>query len=176
MNYLTISGAIISVAAFAISVLAYLQSRKLPNENKIFEEKIRVYHDLIKIMNEAINEIFGCINEYIDDGKTNRLADELHDAIDDAIYSVEDAITNNSLVLPEEVLEKLNAFLELLDKPEYLEKYSTPKKFKQLDNEVERYFNEAIDVMRQDLAFDKLNRGLRRRISGSKVLEEMTAE
>ncbi len=172
MNHLTEPSTIISIAAFIISLLAYRQSLKLPNENKIFEEKIRVYHDLIKIMNEAINEIFGCINEFAENKKTKEfdekeLKDDFNDAIDAAIYSVEDAITDNSLVLPDKVVVKLTGFLELLDKDEYLDTYVSLEEFEKLDTTIEEAFNEAIDIMRKDLDFDILNKGLRKRIRGN---------
>lgn len=62
INYIS---TFISIVAIGISTLAYRLSLKLPNENKIFEEKIKTYHELIKAMNTVIVEILICINSYV---------------------------------------------------------------------------------------------------------------
>ena len=171
MNYLTLIGAIISIAAFIISVLAFLQSRKLPNENKIFEEKIKAYLDLIKGVNEAVNIISDCIDDYVTSNKKKEIIDELHEEIDNAIFSIEDLRTNSLILLPDEVLDKLDEFLDLFDNQEYLQTYSTTIKSSEHKKEIDRYFDNLVTVIREDLAIEKLNNGLRRRISGTKHLK-----
>jgi Txe/YoeB family toxin of Txe-Axe toxin-antitoxin module len=175
MKELTEPGTFIAIAAFIVSLLAFRQSRKLPNENKIFEEKIRVYHEFIKVMNAAVNEIFGCINEFAENEKTKaidrkELEDDLNSALDDAIYSFEDAITDNALIIPDKLVDKLSNFLEFLDKDEYLKTYASPGKFEKLEEEIDDAFNRIIDDMRNDLDFDILNKGLRKRMKGNKRL------
>ena len=179
MKELTESGTLIAIAAFIVSLLAFRQSRKLPNENKIFEEKIKVYHELIQVLNTTINEIFACINEFAENEKSKAidriiLEDDLNGALDDAIYAFEDAITDNSLVIPNKLIDKLSNFLELLDKEEYLKSYVDREEFEKLDEEVEEAFNSIIDAMRNDLDFDILNKGLRKRIRGHKRLRFLT--
>jgi len=100
----------------------------------------------------------------------------MHGAIDDAYYAVEDVITNNSLTLPDEVAEKLTGFLHLLDKEEYLEKYSSPKSLKSFDTKTNNEFNKIIDAMRIDLEFEQLNKSLKTRLRGSKALRMLKIE
>ena len=180
MKELTEPGTLIAIAAFIVSMLAFLQSRKLPNENKIFEEKIKVYHELIWVMNATVNEIFGCINEFAKNEKSKtddreELEDDLNGALDDAIYALEDAITDNALVIPDKLVDKLSDFLELLDREEYLNTYADRREFEKLDEELEDAFNRIIDAMRKDLDFDILNKGLRSRIRGHKRLRFLTS-
>jgi len=103
MIYLNLAGIAIAVAAFVLSLKAFLLSRKLPNENKIFEEKIRVYHVLIKATNETSSVILSCIDDYDwlkkeRDQELDEEAEEMNEDIDDAFKSLEDAIAENSLV------------------------------------------------------------------------------
>jgi len=49
---------LISIAALIVAALAYILNRRQPNENKIFEEKIRSYHEIIKVLNQSLNDIF----------------------------------------------------------------------------------------------------------------------
>ncbi len=174
MIYISVLGTIISLAALVVAGLAYRLNRRLPNENKIFDEKIRVYHEIIKCLNEALNEIVGCIEDYYENKKSKEhsakeFAYELNGDIDDAINSVEDVIANNSLVLPEIVLEKLTDFFDFLDEPEYLERYSKPADFEKLRETLDLHFNNAVDAMRNDLEFEKLDTGLRSRIKGNRI-------
>ncbi len=176
MNTLTVIGAIISFAALFISALAFLQSRKLPNENKIFEEKIKAYLDLIKGVNEAANIISDCIDVYVTSSKKKEIIDELHEEIDNAIFAIEDLRNNSLILLPDEVVDKLDEFLKLFDNQEYLQTYSTSKKSFEHQMEIDGRFDKLVIVIRQDLAIDKLNNGLRKRISGSKVLKKLNNE
>jgi len=181
MSQLFEPATLISIAALIIAALAYVLNRKQPNENKIFEEKIRSYHDIIKVLNQSLNDIFATIEEYAENKEKagDRLAvyaDIMHGAIDEAYFAVEDVITNNSLTLPDEVGEKLTYFLRLLDKEEYLEKYNSPKSLKSFDTKTNNEFNKIIDAMRVDLEFEQLNKGLKNRLRGSKALRLLKIE
>lgn len=172
---------LISIAALIVAVLAYALNRKQPNENKIFEEKIRSYHEIIKVLNQSLNDIFATLEEYAENKEKAGehlavYADTMHGAIDEAYYAVEDVITNNSLTLPDDVGEKLTAFLKLLDKDEYLEKYNSPKSLNSFDNKTNNEFNKIVDAMRADLEFEQLNKGLKNRLRGNKALRLLKIE
>jgi hypothetical protein len=164
----------VSVIACFVSVFVYRLSLKQPNENKIFEEKIRAYQEVIKIMNSVLNEIVACIDEFAENRKSRsaektKLFDELNDTISDELYKLEDGITNNCLLMPDDLLERLNDFYDLLIKDDYLHAYSDTDKKELFGSEIDAGFDAVIDAMRKDLNFETLDKGLKRRISGSRI-------
>lgn len=174
MIYLNLISNAIAIVAFGVSLSAYRLSRKLPNENKIFEEKIRCYHTLIKAMNQAVGEILVCLNEYAENKRQkapdlSELEDELNEAINDAFFELENAISENSLVVPNNVLAKAYEFLDLLDKPEYLKKYFKDSDFNKFEGELNEFFDIVVVAMQDDIGFEKLDNSLKRRTGGKRL-------
>jgi hypothetical protein len=173
MLYFNLTGFVLSVAAIIISLLTYLLSRKMANENKIFEEKIRCYHTLIKAINDTVGIIFTGINDYriLKMDKSPNLQDEkdeINDEIDDAVFALEDIIAENCLLIPDKILELLYASLDLLDKDEYLETYRSEKKMEKFEDDINEQFDAVVVAMQVDLHFKKLDHGLKRRTGGYK--------
>lgn len=178
MNYLNLSSLLLAVIALAVSIATYLLNRKLPNENKIFDEKIRCYHALIKVMNDTVVVIFSAIREY-DALKVERArdideqADELNDDIDDAFNALEDVIAENTLVLPGVILDQLYLFLDLINKEEYLDTYRRPKQMAKLQATVNEAFDRLVVAMQEDLGFEKLDSSLKHRTGGKRTVASL---
>lgn len=163
----------ISFAAMIVAALAYRLNRKLPNENKIFEEKIKAYNEVIKVNNDAVNEIIGCINEYSNHQdlkglERKELMDELNDAIDDALNSAEDIITNSSLILPKQIYDQLVEFLDILDQQEYLNELNDKIKLTKWLETIDKAFDNFVETMRKEIEYDALNSGLISRTRSSR--------
>ena len=169
---------LLAVIALAVSIATYLLSRKLPNENKIFEEKINTYHVLIKAINDTVGVIFSAINEYDSlkaerRGDIDERADELNDDIDDAFNSLEDTIAESTLVLPDTILDLLYLFLDMINKDEYLDNYRKPSRFEKFKAEVNEAFDGLVVAMQEDLGFEKLDSGLKHRTGGKRSTKSL---
>ncbi|WEA01814.1 hypothetical protein [Mucilaginibacter sp. SJ] len=173
MNYpllLSCISTFIAVCAFILGFLNYWMSRKLPNENKIFEEKIKAYQVLIKVLNETAATFIECSNEFEDirseGGNIKSAKEELNGQLDESYYKLEDTIYEQSLVVPDSILEKIYDYFDLLDHEEFLEEMATGGKVEEFEEKTNDYFDAIVNEMRRDLSFDKLNVGLKKRIGG----------
>jgi signal transduction histidine kinase len=172
MTCLYISSNIISAIAIVVSIAGYLLNRKMLNQNKVFDEKIKAYQEILKAINHVLNTVINGLyegQEIIKNKRTNwedRL-DELADQVDDAIDQMNDIIIVNALVLPSAVIEQLDRFSDFIDDiyvEEVLEKETKLDHLNQLLND---RFKELFNMMRNDLNADKLNHGLEKRIRGT---------
>jgi hypothetical protein len=181
MNYPNLISISIAVLALAISVATYLLSRKMPNENKIFEEKIDAYHAVIKAMNDYVAVLLACINEYLIQKADKHpdlkaLAAALNQKIDEAFLDMEDGIAENSLLIPDDIVEDIYEFMDTLSEIDYLNRSLSFTKLDKLEDDINEAFDIVVTAMQQDLGFQKLNKGLKRRTGGQRITFEVIAE
>jgi len=162
--------AVVAACASVVTVLNYRLSRKLANENKLYEEKIRSYHVVIKALNEASARYLDCAGDYLTGEEkgngTKELFDTLNDELDKSFYALEDAIYENSLVIPDKIMRKIYHFLDLLDMDEFLNEMLGDGRLEEFEDSINVLFDKIINAMRKDLSFEKLDIGLKKRISG----------
>lgn len=173
MNYSLLVSAISAVfagSALLVSWLNYRVNRKLPNENKLFEEKFRSYRSVVAAMNTAAAVFVECGHEFqgldIAGKALSDAKDELDGELTKAYYLMEDTVYEQTLVLPDGVLESVDNFLDLFGQEDFLVETSSARKTDQFETDVNDRFDAVINAMREDLAFDKLDTGLRKRIGG----------
>ncbi|GAA4084187.1 hypothetical protein [Mucilaginibacter panaciglaebae] len=171
MNYpliISTASAVIAASAFVLAWLNYRTSRKMPNENKLFEEKFKSYRSVIAALNTAAAVYIECANEFHDlkgSAQTLRkVKDELDGELSKAYYLMEDTVYEQTLVLPDEVLECVDNFFELFAREDFLEETPKAGKTDQFEEQINDRFDEVINAMREDLAFEKLDAGLQKRI------------
>ncbi|TFF37657.1 hypothetical protein [Mucilaginibacter psychrotolerans] len=174
MNYPLIVSAVSAAfagSAFVISCLNYRVSRRLPNENKLFEEKFRSYRSVITALNTAGAVYIECANEFhelkLSERELRKAKDELNDELAKAYYLMEDTAYEQTLVLPDEVLEPIDDFFDLFSQEDFLNDVAKAGKVDAFEEKLNDLFDAVINAMREDLAFDKLDKGLKRRIGGS---------
>lgn len=171
MNYpLLIStiSVIISACAIYITWLNYRVNRKMPNENKLFDEKFKSYRSVITVFNTIAAVYIECGNEFHDlNGSAQvirKAKEELNDELAKAYYAMEDTVYEHTLVLPDEVLKRIDDYFDLFNQEDFLEEIARVGKTDQFDEKLNDLFDEVINAMREDLAFDKLDMGLKKRI------------
>jgi hypothetical protein len=173
INYPLLVSAISAVFAGSASVVSWLNyrvNRRLPNENKLFEEKFRSYRSVVAAMNTAAAVYVECGIELQDldlTGKALRDAkDELNDELAKAYYLMEDTVYEQTLVLPDEVLAPVDDFIDLFGQEDFLEETAKSAKTDQFEAQLNDRFDAVINAMREDLSLEKLDTGLRKRIGG----------
>ena len=181
MNYPNLISISIAVLALAVSLATYLLSRKMPNENKIFEEKIHAYHSVIKAMNDYVAVLLAFVNEYLIQKAAKypdlkALAAVLNQKIDEAYLDMEDKIAENSLLIPDDIIEEIYAFMDVLNGIDYLHRSVSFTKLDKVEEDINEAFDAVITTMQEDLGFQKLNKGLRRRTGGQRRTFEIIAD
>ena len=180
MNYtllISTSSAIISVFALIITWMNFRISRKMPNENKLFEEKFQSYRSVILVINKAAGVYLESANGFQDVKGPSQIIktakDNFNKDLDKVYFLMEDTIYEQMLVLSDEVLEAIYSYIELFDQEDFLEQTATAGKTDEFEEKLNDLFDEVIDAMREDLAFDKLDKGLKNRI-GSRHRSKVT--
>lgn len=163
---------IISGFAFIISVAAYYVNLKLPNQNKIFDEKIRAYGEIATAIDNAVLALSDGIGigKYLRKDKPKGYTEELDDLadnIDETINILFDVLMANIIILPKNVYEHLDGVATFIDSEENYNIFENPKRIDSLLEELRKNQNDAIRVMRNDLQSDQLNNGLRKRLVGN---------
>lgn len=173
----------ISLVAAIFSILTYRRNRRFDNENYIYKTKHESYAKILGEMNKCINTLQDYIfdfKEYIHYRNSTKLSDEeldklddkiddLADNTDDLIYHFDDIVISNSLVIPKEVLTKLERFTEKLfegELPESIDENYNDMLTK-LDKHISVLINDAniiSGLLRDDLNIESLNSSLYRRL------------
>jgi hypothetical protein len=173
MNYpliISAASALIAASAFLLAWLNYRTHRKMPNENTLFEEKFKSYRLVIAELNTVAAVYVECANEFYDlksSGQALRKAkDELNDELAKAYYLMEDTVHEQTLVLPDEVLECIDEYFDLFNQEDFLEDTAKARKTDQFEERLNELFDAVINAMREDLAFEKLDKGLKLRLGG----------
>jgi len=93
MNYslvISAASAVIAASAFLVAWLNYRTSRKLPNENKLFEEKFRSYREVIAALNTAAAVYIQCTEDLLglkhSDKKSTKIQEDIDDELDKDLY------------------------------------------------------------------------------------------
>lgn len=93
---------VVAASAFWISWVTYQTNRQLPNENKLFDEKVRSYRNVVRAINTAAATYIECGYDYYYLKKAAQL--DLKDKIDDTLIKaynlMEDTVHEQMLVLP----------------------------------------------------------------------------
>lgn len=173
----------ISLIAAIFSILTYKRNRRLENENYIYKTKYESYATILGEMNKLINGLQDYIFEfqdYLHQRDKSELSndeldelddeiDELSDKVDELIYAFDDTIISNSLVIPKDVLDKLERFSEKLLDSELPE--SIDENYNDLLQKLDKHISELIHdantisgMLRSDLNIEELNLSLYRRI------------
>lgn len=171
-----------SLIALIVSVAGYLLNRTLHNQNKVFDEKLRAYTEILKPLNNMMNVVINNLSDgkeilkYKETGWENDM-NALADEIDEAINTLDDAIIVNSLLIPNEVLTKFDDFIEYMENNEdKYDLFENQYTITPLINELNDKFDSLSSVMRDDLDSDKLNKGLSKRIRGNWVHKLLQVE
>jgi len=87
----------ISFAAFVLSILVYRMNRRLPNENKIYEEKLKVYQAIIKTYNQCSGLFLYRLDKYLEQrlkgsSKLKATATEFNVELDEGYFELEDVV------------------------------------------------------------------------------------
>jgi hypothetical protein len=180
MNYpliISTASAVIAASAFVLAWLNYRTSRKMPNENKLFEEKFRSYRSVIAALNTAAAVYIECANELHEfkgsSQALRKVQDEMDDELIKAYFLMEDTVYEQTLVLPDEVLECIDDYFDLFSQEDFLEEAAKAGKTEQFEERLNNLFDAVINAMREDLAFEKLDAGLQKRI-GSRHRRKVT--
>lgn len=173
--YLELISLIGTSIAIYISVKAYMLHRKQPNENKIFEEKLRCYSEIIKILNQTLNTLVLGIEDAIfekmqkADGWKEEI-EEIDEEIYEAISLFEDVVFETSIYQPSTISYALSNYLLYFD-GDLMIKYNTTAKLKKYSDELNTGFDKLVNLIRKDIAFEELDNNLRTRISASENLK-----
>ncbi|WPU94690.1 hypothetical protein SNE25_04045 [Mucilaginibacter sabulilitoris] len=180
MNYPILISALSAAfagSAFIVSCLNYRVSRKLPNENKLFEEKFKSYRAVIAALNTAAAVYLECAHEYqileLPARELVKAKEELEEELAKAYYLMEDTIYEQTLVLPDEVLEPIDNFFALFNHDDFLNDTAKAGKTDEFETQINDIFDDVIDAMREDLAFNKLDKGLKKRIGAGGRLQRL---
>jgi hypothetical protein len=161
--------------AIYISVKAYMLHGKQPNENKIFEEKLRCYSEIIKILNQTINTVVLGIEDAIyekiqkEEGWKEEI-EEIDEEIYVAISLFEDVVFETSIYQPSAVSDELSNYLKHFD-GDLVIKYSTTAKLEKYSDVLNMAFDKLVNLVRKDIAFEELDNNLRSRISAPENLK-----
>ncbi|GGA95957.1 hypothetical protein [Mucilaginibacter rubeus] len=171
MNYsliISAASALIAASAFIVALLNYRISRKLPNENKLFEEKFKSYRNVIAAMNTAGAVYVQCANVFWDMKSSGKSLKKVKDKIDmeltKAYYLLEDTVQEQILLLPDEVLEHIDNYFDVFNKENFPENITKEKEIEEFENGLNELFDSVVNSMRDDLAIEKLDNGLKKRI------------
>lgn len=180
MNYTLLIGAVsafVAASVFLVALLNYLLGRKLPNENKLFEEKFRSYRSVVAALNTAAAVFIECANEYdnltVSRKELEEIKDELDYELNKAYFLMEDTIHEQMFVLSEEVLGFIDDYFELFDQEDFLLEMVKPGKSDEFEKQVNNIFDVIIDAIRKDLSLEKLDKGLKKRIGSNRRVRRL---
>lgn len=171
----------ISLIAAIFSILTYRRNRRIENENYIFKIKQENYAKILSEINRLINELQEYIIEFrsylkemdtLSNERLKELEEEINkmaDEVDDLIFKFDDSVITNSLVIPKNVLDKLEEFSDKLFDSELPENVDENQEelLAKLDDHVSeliRSANDINDLLRSDLKVEELNTSLYRRL------------
>ena len=167
---------IISVIAAIFSILTYKRNRRLENENHLYRTKMDSYAIILGEITTFLNRLQDYVRQFKEYGNTalesttsiNEI-NVLAKNVDDLIFAFDESITKNSLVISQNVLDKLNLFSLKLFGTEIPKAHLSKQEqiAEKLDNYVAEVIVDANDInklMRRDLNIDELNLSLYRRI------------
>lgn len=162
----------LSLVALFVSIGGYFLSRKMENQNIVFQEKIKSYGLIITALNNlrnvvSINLSLGriLINEKSqeNDERVHELAAEL----DVAMRHFNDVVVENYLLLPEKIVDCFGEFNTSLEEMDVEGILTDDTKYGTFMEKISGKFEYLILAMRKDLHAEKLNRGLSKRIDSS---------
>ena len=173
----------ISLLAAIFSILTYKRNRRLDNENYLYKAKYESYSTILREMSKLLNSLQDYVVEFrvfLVRSRDGGLSDDelieiendiekLADNVDELIFAFDDTIISNSLVIPKELLSKLEQFSEKLiasDLPETDDEKANTLLLK-LDKHVSELITSAnaiSDMLRSDMNIEELNMSLYRRI------------
>lgn len=169
MNYSILLNAcsiFIAASALIIAWRTYYTNRLLPNENKLFEEKIRSFRNVIVALNTAAAVYIECGNEFHEfkESDQRKFKEEIDLELSKAYYLMEDTVHEQMLILSDEVIEKIDSYFELFDQEDFLMETAKSGNTEQFEDKLNTIFDAVVNTMREDLAFEKLDKRLSRRI------------
>ncbi|MFT3677763.1 MAG: hypothetical protein QM781_17860 [Chitinophagaceae bacterium] len=165
---------IFSSGALFFSFLNYKRASRFDNENFIYKTKVDIY---VKILCE-LEKLIRFLEENIDDAKEyheNRndenlkKLDELADEVDETCLAFNNFITDNSLIIPENIVRRLSLFCDkILDGETFdSETDDISKNIQIAERTLDELIKDADDIsveLRKDLHVDDLNSTLYRRL------------
>lgn len=168
--YISAISAIIAACAFVLSFLNYRTSRHLPNENKIFEEKIKTYQTIIAALNNSAAVFIDCAKKFHElkrsPGSHRNAEDQLNDELDKSYLLLEDTVHEQALLLPDLIVDLIYNYFELLDDEDFLDDHLEAANLDKFEAELNNRYDKIVDAMRADIAFEKLDTGLKKRTGG----------
>lgn len=163
---------ILSLIALLVSIGGYFLSRKIENQNIVFQEKIKSYGLITKAINNlsnvvSINLSLGRILSRENTDENDRTLDDLAAELDQAMKHFNDVVLENYLLLPEKIADEFDDFNNSLEKMDIGDILTDDKKYDAFMDKLADKFQGLIFAMRKDLHAENLNRGLSRRIDSS---------
>ena len=167
---------IISVVAAVFSILTYKRNRRIENENHLYRMKMDIYAKVLSEITTFLNRLQDYVRQFKEYGKTTlELTSKIEELnslaknVDDLIFTFDESVTKNSLVISQGVLIQLNSFSLKLFGTEIPKAHQSKQVqiVESIDNYVAEIIIDANDInelMRRDLNIDELNLSLYRRI------------
>ena len=177
IDYKFLIPTIVSGIAALFAILSYRRNRRFNNENYLFEKKVESYSIILQELDRLIVKYERHLDEFkiiakipnrVDQTileQLNQKADELEESTDSFVG----LIISKSLVLPENIVDKLDQVQEILYESTIpgTEFIKYPEVIKKTDQHIETLLdlaNEINDEMRNDLNIEKLNNLLYKRL------------
>jgi hypothetical protein len=160
----------VSIVALIFSILAYKRGASLENENHLFKLKIDSYskilleiRNLIDALQDHLKEVTETLNGSSIEVGTK--LDEQSKRVDTLCFEFSDFIVNQSLIIPEIVLEKLVEFTnKIVENQELPDHYSVTTVMENLITELLEDANNINIALRSDLHIEKLNMSMYKRL------------
>lgn len=168
-----------SIAAI-FAILTYRRNRRLDNENHLYRIKIEAYSRILSEITVLLNRLQDYVKHFKNNfGDPNLPIEREYEIssmateVDNLIFSFDESVTKNSLVVSKDIVSKLSQFsLKLFSEqvPDFNIK-TTDNTIEILDDFIADIIlaaNEINESMRKDLSIDELNLSLYRRIKSTK--------
>jgi hypothetical protein len=180
MNYsiiISLCSVAIAACAFVLAWLSYRLNRKLPNENKLYEEKFRSYRSLMAAMTNGAGVHLQCAYQFegndLSGAELEDFEHDMNEELNKSYFLMEDTLNEQMLVIPDEVLEPIDKYLDLFNQADFLGETVAAGKTAKFEERVNTHFDAVVDAMRHDLSLEKLDAGLQHRIGAQRKVRRL---
>lgn len=164
---ISLAAIFISLGGFIISLRSFQRNRRFDNENHIYKIKIEKYHEILTRIASVLDILDVYVEMQNDFQKSptpkfeSRILDTI-DKIEEEMNNLEYYLVPNSLIVPSEMVDLLEKFLENIFALNVEE-----ENVELMEKHLDKCFEMADEIqisMRNDLHIDSLNKTLFKRI------------